>query len=144
MSEVLVSVDVSLIHDGKLEALKAAMRNLVDFVGANEPEPLAYHAYLDESSSRMTVFQIHPNPYSMERHMKVAGPAFPTFSELLTLLRIDIYGTPTDALLDLLRNKARMLGDAELTVHGLQAGFTRLDMPHAVPEKAASDLRAIP
>ena len=126
MAEPLVSIDVSEIRDGKLEELKTAMKDLVDFVDANEPEPIAYHVYLDESGARMTVFQIHPDSASMEFHMKAAGSAFPKLSEFLTLSRIDVYGEPSEGLMDQLRNKARMLGHASVSVHALHAGFTRV------------------
>jgi hypothetical protein len=122
----LVSIDVSDIREGQLGSLKQAMRELVDFVDANEPQPIAYHVYLNEEGTRLTVFQIHPDSASMEFHMKVAGSAFPRFSELLTLSRIDVYGTPSGKLLEELSNKARMLGNAVVAVHELEAGFTRL------------------
>lgn len=126
MSE-LVSIDVSDVREGKLEALKEAMRDLVEFVDANEPLPIAYHVYLNEQGTRMTVFQIHPDSASMELHMKVAGSEFPKLSEFLALSRIDIYGKPSDRLLEQLRAKGRMLGDAAVAVHELHAGFTRLE-----------------
>jgi hypothetical protein len=122
VSEPLVSIDVSDIREGQLGSLKQAMRELVDFVDANEPQPIAYHVYLNEEGTRLTVFQIHPDSASMEFHMKVAGSAFPRFSELLTLSRIDVYGTPSGKLLEELSNKARMLGNAVVAVHELEAG----------------------
>jgi hypothetical protein len=126
MAEPLVSIDVSDVREGKLETLKETMRELVDFVDTKEPMPIAYHVYLNEEGSRLTVFQIHPDSASMEFHMEVAGSAFPKFSELLTLSRIDIYGTPSDHLLEQLQAKALMLGEAVLAVHKLHAGFSRL------------------
>src|SRR5215218_7708072 len=103
MAEPLVSIDVSEVREGKLEALKVAMRDLVEFVNVKEPLPIAYHVYLNEGGTRLTVFQIHPDSASMEFHMEVAGSEFPHFADLLALSRIDIYGTPSDRLLDHLR-----------------------------------------
>lgn len=126
MSEPIVTVDSSEIHEGKLEELKTAMKELVEFVDANEPQPIAYNVYFNEDGTRMTVVQVHPDSASMEFHMNVAGSAFPKFSELLTLSRIDIYGKPSDKLLEQMRQKAQMLGDAALVVHEQHAGFIRL------------------
>jgi hypothetical protein len=39
---------------------------------------------------------------------------------------LDVYGEPSEELLELLRRKVRMLGDATVVVHELQAGFTRV------------------
>jgi hypothetical protein len=54
------------------------------------------------------------------------GSAFPKFSELLTLSRIDIYGKPSGKLLEQMRQKAQTLEDAALVVHEQHAGFIRL------------------
>jgi quinol monooxygenase YgiN len=126
MSEPIVSIDSSEIHEGRLEELKTAMKELVEFVDANEPQPIVYNVYLNEDGTRMTVVQVHPDSASMEFHMTVAGSAFPKFSEFVTLSRIDIYGKPTAKLLEQMRQKARALGNAALVVHELHAGFTRL------------------
>jgi quinol monooxygenase YgiN len=126
MSEPLISLDTSLIRDGRLDELKEAVAELVEFVRSNEPRPIAYAVYLDEAGSRMTVVQVHPDSASMEYHMTVAGPAFAGFAELITLSTLDVYGKPSDELLELLRRKVQMLGDATVIVHDLQAGFARI------------------
>ena len=43
MSEPILSVDTSEIRDGKLEELKTAMYELVEFAGMNEPRLIAYN-----------------------------------------------------------------------------------------------------
>lgn len=57
--------------------------------------------------------------------MKVAGPALPKFVELIKLSTMDIYGKPSDELLEQMRRKVRMLGNATVVVHELHAGFAR-------------------
>lgn len=126
MSEPLISLDTSLIRDGRLDELKEAVAELVEFVRSNEPRPIAYEIYFDEAGSRMTVVQVHPDSASMEHHMTVAGPAFAGFAELITLSTLDVYGKPSEELLELLRRKVQMLGDATVIVHDLQAGFARI------------------
>jgi quinol monooxygenase YgiN len=126
MSEPLISLDTSLIRDGRLDELKEAVAELVEFVRSNEPRPIAYEIYFDEAGSRMTVVQVHPDSASMEYHMTVAGPAFAGFAELITLSTLDVYGKPSEELLELLRRKVQMLGDATVIVHDLQAGFARI------------------
>jgi quinol monooxygenase YgiN len=126
MSEPLISLDTSLIRDGRLAELKEAVAELVEFVRSNEPRLIAYEIYFDEAGSRMTVVQVHPDSASMEYHMTVAGPAFAGFAELITLSTLDVYGKPSEELLELLRRKVQMLGDATVIVHDLQAGFARI------------------
>jgi len=128
VSELIVSIDSSEIHEGRLEELRSAMKELVAFVDANEPRPILYNVYFNEVGTRMTVVQVHPDSASMEFHMTVAGPVFPRFSDFVTLSRIDIYGKPTSELLEQMQQKAETLGNAVLVVHELHAGFARLGL----------------
>jgi quinol monooxygenase YgiN len=126
MSEPIIALDTSLIRVGRLDELKRAVAELVEFVRSNEPRPIVYEVYVDNTESRMTVVQVHPDSASMEYHMTVAGPAFAGFAELVTLSTLDVYGKPSEELLELLRRKVQMLGDATVNVHDLQAGFARI------------------
>jgi quinol monooxygenase YgiN len=123
MSEPIVYVDSSKIRDGKLEELKSAMNELVEFVEANESQLIAYNVYFNEDGGRMTVIHVHPSSESLEFHMRVAGHLFPKFAEFIKLLTIDVYGKPTDRLVEQMRQKAQVLGNGTGRVHELQAGF---------------------
>lgn len=125
MADPIVFVDTADIHEGKLEELRAAVGELAGFVEANEADPISYQVYFSDDGRRMTVVQIHPDSASMERHMEIAGPVFARFADLLTLRSVDIYGSPSNKVLDQLRRKAELLGTATVVVHGLQAGFAR-------------------
>jgi hypothetical protein len=52
MSEPILYVDTSEIREGKLEELKTAMNELVEFVETNEPGLIAYNVYLNEDGSQ--------------------------------------------------------------------------------------------
>jgi quinol monooxygenase YgiN len=134
-ADPIVVIDSSEIREGRIDELKTALTELVEFVEAKEAEPIAYSIYIDEQGSRMTVMQIHPSSASLELHMRLAGPAFRKFTELVVLSRVDIYGTPSDALLELMRQKAELLGNAPVVVNELHAGFARFGS--AGPDDAA-------
>lgn len=125
-------IDSSEIREGQLEPLRAAMKELVEFARMNEPRTIAYSVYLNEDATRVTVLQVHPDSASAEFHMKVAGSAFAAFGKLVRLSGIDIYGSPSPDLLEMLRRKAEMLGGGTVAVHGLSAGFARFE-PRARP-----------
>jgi len=125
VSDPIVVIDSSEIREGKVDDVKAIIEELAEFVDANEAEPIAYNVYFDEDGTRMTVLQIHPTSASMELHMNLAGPIFRKFAALLTLVRVDFYGRPSDALLEQMREKAQMLGGAPVVVNELHAGFAR-------------------
>ena len=115
--EPIIAVDSSEIREGRIDELKAGLTELV--------EPIAYRIYIDEDGARMTVVQIHPNSASMELHMRLAGPIFQTFADFVVLTRIDLYGRPSAALVEQMRQKAGMLGNAVVVVNELHAGFAR-------------------
>jgi quinol monooxygenase YgiN len=121
----IVIVDTSRISPGRLAEVKAAMTELAAFAEANESRTAVYQVHLDESGEHVTVIQAHPDAASAEFHMTVAAPAFAPFADLLVLQRIDVYGSPSEALLEQLRRKAHLLGDAPLAVHPMHAGFSR-------------------
>jgi hypothetical protein len=90
---------------------------------------VAYQVHLDEDGDEVTVLQVHPDTASAELHMTLAGPRFAPFASLLTLQRIDVYGSPSRALLEQLRRKAALLGGAPLAIHRSTAGFARVAGP---------------
>jgi len=125
MSEPIVVIDTSEILDGKLPEVETVIKELAAFVESSESRPISYNVYLNDDRTRMTVVQVHPDSASMEFHMKVAGPAFAKFEGLIRLSTMDVYGTPSDELLEQMQQKVRMLGNAIVTLHERHAGFDR-------------------
>lgn len=126
MTDFIVYIDQSTVSDGKLEKLKSAMRELVAFVEANEPEILAYDVYFSADGSQMTVMHMHANQDSLEFHMEVAGPKFPPIGEFIELDSIDVYGHLSEDLIERLKDKASTLGSGRVSVHELHQGVDRV------------------
>lgn len=76
----------------------------------------------------MTVVHVHPDSASLARHMEVAGKLFPKFAEFIQLESIDIYGRPTDDLVERLQRKADMLGSGAAKVHDFHVGVGRFSV----------------
>ena len=127
MSEPLLYVDTSEVREGALEALKGAIKELVEFIEANEPQLIAYNVYLSDNGSQMTVVHLHVDSASLDYHMEVAGPAFRRFADLITLSSIRVYGEPSDKAVRQLKDKARLLGSGDVIVHRPHAGFARFE-----------------
>jgi hypothetical protein len=101
------------------------MNELVKFVETNEPRLIAYNVYLNADGTKMTVVHVHSDSTSLEFHLRVAGPLFPKFGKFIKLLRIDVFGKPSDHLVEQLRQKAQILGSGTVLVHEFHAGFAR-------------------
>jgi len=125
MAEPIFYVDRSDINEGAIDDVRTLQRGLAAFVEANEPQLIAYNFYIDETERTMTVIAVHPDPASMELHLDIGGPKFREFGPYITLRSIDVYGEPSAIVLGHLREKAQMLGSAIVTLHRLEAGFTR-------------------
>ena len=126
MTDFIVYIDRSTVRDGKLEELKSAMGELVDFIEDNEPEILAYDVYFSADGDRMTVMHMHADQASLEFHMEVAGPKFPPIGEFIDLESIDVYGHVSDNLIQRLKDKASELGSGHVSVHELHRGVDRV------------------
>ena len=127
MSRPLLYIDTSKVRPGALDKLRGGISELVKFVDANEPQLIAYNVYLSDDGSQMTVVHIHVDSASLEYHMEVAGPVFRRLADLITLSSIRIYGEPSENALRQLRDKAESLGDGDVSVHLLNAGFSRFE-----------------
>jgi hypothetical protein len=126
VSDPLVYIDRSDIRDGKLEDVRKGIRDLVEFVDEREPQLIGYSFYFNEGGTGMTVVAIHPDSASLELHLEIGGPAFRKLSELVELRTIDIYGRPSEKVLDQLQQKIEVLGaNGRVVVHRQEAGFLR-------------------
>jgi hypothetical protein len=127
MSDTVMLIDISRVRPGKLGALKAAMGDLADFVAASDTRALSYEFFLSADESTMTVIQAHPDSASVEEQMASAAHIFSRFGPLLTMTAMDVYGTPSEELVGVLRRKAAMLGlRSGPAIHERAAGFSRL------------------
>src|SRR5215211_4494227 len=127
MSGLLIYVDTSHVREGAVEELRGAIKELVGFIAANEPQIVAYCVYLSDDEREMSVVHVHADAVSLEYHLDVAGPAFRKLANLITLSSISVYGEPSKWALTQLHDKARLLGRDDVAVHGLEAGFSRID-----------------
>ena len=125
MSSPLVYIDTSDVREDALGDVRRAVRELAEFVEANEPRILAYSVYFSDDGRQMTIVHVHVDSASLEYHMDVAGPGFRKLAGLVTLSSIRIYGEPSERAMAQLRDKARSLGGGDVIVHRPHAGFGR-------------------
>lgn len=119
--DTLVYVDRSDIRPGRARELEAAARQLVEHVAANERRALSYGIHFSSDRSTMTVVHVHPDSDSLEQLMALIAPVLAPFRDLLQLRSIDVYGSPSGAVLAQLRRKVELLGGT-ITIHGRVAG----------------------
>jgi hypothetical protein len=73
----------------------------------------------------MTVTAVHPDSGSLELHMEVGREEFRKLGDMITLRRIEVYGSISERAREMLEQKATMLGGSGVTVVERFAGFAR-------------------
>ena len=128
MAAPFIFIATNKLKTGKLEAERRRVPGLVEFIEANEPRLIAFHEYANDEGTEVAVLQVHPDTDSFESHMEVVRErASRAYEETLdATASIQVFGTPTETILEMLRRAAG--GGVQYTVkqHHL-GGFTRSD-----------------
>jgi hypothetical protein len=126
MAGPFIFIATNKLKTGKLEAERRRVPGLVEFIEANEPRLIAFHEYANDEGTEVAVVQVHPDTDSFESHMEVVRErASRAYEETLdATASIQVFGTPTETILEMLRRAAG--GGVQYTVkqHHL-GGFTR-------------------
>ena len=126
MPSPFIFIATNRLKAGQLERERRRVPGLVEFIEASEPRLIAFNEYVNDAGDEVTVVQIHPDASSMEAHMETvrerARQAYP--ETLDATIRIQVFGQPTDAILETLRQQAG--SGVEISVNGEHlGGFTR-------------------
>jgi hypothetical protein len=124
-SGLIVYIDRSDVSEDRKQDLKAGIRRLVDVIQSREPQLISYAFHLDDEAAAMTVVAVHPDSASLELHLEIGRTEFRELGDMITLRRIEVYGSVSDKARAMLQEKARMLGGSDVTVHERFAGFDR-------------------
>jgi len=122
-----IFIATNKLKPGKLENERERVRELSDFIAANEPRLLSFNEYADESGAEVGVVQVHPDAQSMQFHMNVVRErAAKAYAETLDATTgIQVFGTPDETILQMLRQQAGAGVDLSIKPHRL-GGFTRI------------------
>jgi len=126
VSSPFIFIATNRLKPGALEGERKRVPGLVEFIEANEPRLIAFNEYVGETGDEVTVVQVHPDAASMEAHMEIVRErALQAYAETLdATVRIQVFGEPTEAILETLRQQAG--NGVEITVNGEHlVGFTR-------------------
>jgi len=124
-ADLVVYIDHSDIREGCIDELKEGVSRLVDVIENLEPQLIAYGFHFDEAAGRMTVTAVHPDSTSLELHLEVGREEFRKLGGMLTLTGIEVYGSISPRVREMLDQKAAMLGGSGVTVQERHAGFVR-------------------
>jgi biotin carboxylase len=126
VSGPFIFIATNRLKPGKLAEERKRVPGLVDFVDANEPRLIAFNEYVNNDGTEVAVVQVHPDAESMAFHLEVvaerAAAAYAATVEATT--NIQVFGTPSNAVLELLERQAG--AGVPITVKSFHlGGFTR-------------------
>ena len=126
MSGPFIFIATNRLKPGKLAEERERVPGLVAFVEANEPRLIAFNEYVNDGGTEVAVVQVHPDAESMAFHLEViaerAAAAYAATVDATT--SIQVFGTPSNAVLELLERQAG--AGVPLTVKSVHlGGFTR-------------------
>src|SRR3954468_24316446 len=127
MSGPFIFIATNRLRPDAYEAERRRVPGLVEFIEASEPRLLAFNEYTNAERTEVTVVQVHRDAASMEFHMGVVGErAAEAYAETLdSTTQIQVFGTPSDAVVERLRAQAG--AGVPIRVHAEHlGGFTRI------------------
>ena len=126
MAGPFIFIATNRLKEGKLEAERLRVPGLSDFIEANEPRLIGFNEYANDQGTEVAVVQIHPDTESFEFHMGVVRErAARAYEETLdATTSIQVFGTPTDTILEMLKRAAGTGVQFTVKPHHL-GGFTR-------------------
>jgi hypothetical protein len=121
-----IFIATNQVRPGKLADERKRVPGLVDFVEANEPRLLAFNEYANEDGTEVAVVQVHADADSMAFHMGlIAERAATAYAETVEATTgIQVFGIPSDAVLEMLERQAGAGVPLAIKGHHL-GGFTR-------------------
>jgi hypothetical protein len=124
--EPFIFIATNRLKPGKLDDERARVPGLVDFIAANEPRLIAFNEYANEEGTEVAVVQVHQDADSMAFHMEVvAERAATAYAETVDATTgIQVFGTPTTAIVEMLRRQAGAGVPLSVKPYHL-GGFTR-------------------
>ena len=131
MSSPFIFIATNRLKTGQLDRERKRVPGLVEFIDANEPRLIAFNEYVNDTGDEVTVVQVHPDAASFEAHMGIVQErAQQAYAETLdATVRVQVFGQPTDAILEVLRQQAG--SGVEISVNGEHlGGFTRSSAVH--------------
>ena len=127
MTEPIVFVSHFRVKDDKLNDLKQQFREVLEMLEAEKTRTTAQLAYLDDTGTRLSIVHVFSDAYTMDVHFQGAEERSKAAYEFMDPAGWQIYGTPSDAALQMMRQAATSAGVALTVQPGYLGGFLRIE-----------------
>ena len=127
MPEPIVFISQNRIKEGKLDDLKNTYREATELIKATKPGTVVFLGYINEEATEASFVHVFPDQDSFDLHMEGVGERVKRASEFLQTYRYEIYGTPSDRVLERMSQFAGSTGAALNARPQPLGGYLRLE-----------------
>jgi quinol monooxygenase YgiN len=125
MSEPIVFISHFRVKEGRLDALRQLFEHGAPKLKAEKPRTLVFLAYLNEDDGHLTIIHVFSDAESMDVHFEGAADRSRAAYEVLLPVGWEIYGTPSDVVVQAMRQEAESSRVTLTTQREYIAGFLR-------------------
>jgi hypothetical protein len=122
MPDPIVFISHSAIKQGQLDGLRAFLRTGAKALDREKPGTVAFLAYLDESSESLSIVHVFPSAEAMTAHLEGVEQRSQEADAFIDTIGYEIYGSPDERVLEMMRAFAKSSGGVPLEVHPEPAG----------------------
>jgi hypothetical protein len=126
MSEPIVFISHNQIKKGKLDELTRVSGEATTRLQAEKPRTLVFLAFVDEGGTQATFVHVFADAESMDLHFEGAEERSTAAYEYLNPAGWEIYGRPSKAVIEVMRQTAASAGVTLIVQPEYLAGFLRL------------------
>ena len=95
----IIFVGTYSLPENRFDEWDAAIRDMVDFVKANVPRLISFDVFISADMSEATSIYVHPDADSFAEHMKAAATRVNAGAQMVSVVRIDVYGDPGEQVI---------------------------------------------
>jgi hypothetical protein len=125
MGQPIVFVSHFVVKEGQLDRLREFSTEAIRSLEAEKTRSTAQLAYLDEAGTTMSIVHVFADAETMDLHFEGADERSKVAYQFMDPAGWEIYGTPSDAALGMMRAAAAAAGVGLKVAPELVAGFLR-------------------
>ena len=125
MPEPIVFISHNKIKEGKQEALRENSQQTMPLLREQKPDTILFLAYVSEDGGEVSFLHVFPDAEAMDIHFQGAEERSKKGYEFMQPLSMEIYGSPSDMVLE----SFRKIAESGVTVRfdpDYLGGFLRL------------------
>jgi hypothetical protein len=127
MNQPVVFVSHFSVKEDKLNELKQQVREVLQMLEAEKARTTAQLAYLDDTGTKLSIVHVFADADTMDIHIQGAEERSRAAYEFMDPAGWEIYGTPSDAAMQMMRRAATSAGVALTVQPEYLSGFLRTE-----------------